>query len=301
MREDAKILQPLAATLKYLILVAGAFIMVFPFIWMIIASLMTAGEIQLRPPVWLPAEPQFQNYTALPQKLPIARLYFNSLFTSALIVFGVLLSSSLAGFAFAKYRFPGRELLFYLILATMMIPFFVTLIPVFFIVRQLGWIDTYQGLVVPGLTSAYGIFLMRQFIITLPDELIDAARIDGASEPRIFWRIIVPLVQPALATLGAFAFIGAWNNFLWPPARAQQPRPDDAAARHQLDAQPLRRQHQPADGWRRRLRDSNADRLHFLAALLHPGHRADRLERIKPHADTTLSRQRRKRLARCLA
>ena len=216
MREETPILQPLGDALKYLILVVGAFIMVFPFIWMIIASLMTAGEIQLRPPVWLPAEPQFHNYTDLPQKIPIARLYFNSLFTSALIVFGVLLSSSLAGFAFAKYRFPGREFLFYLILATMMIPFFVTLIPVFFIVRQLGWIDTYQGLVVPGLTSAYGIFLMRQFIITLPDELIDAARIDGASELRIFWRIIVPLVKPALATLGTFAFIGAWNNFLWP-------------------------------------------------------------------------------------
>ena len=216
MRDESPVMQPLGNALKYLILVVGAFIMVFPFIWMIIASLMTAGEIQLRPPVWLPAEPQFQNYTELPQKIPIARLYFNSLFTSALIVFGVLLSSSLAGFAFAKYRFPGREFLFYLILATMMIPFFVTLIPVFFIVRQLGWIDTYQGLVVPGLTSAYGIFLMRQFIITLPDELIDAARIDGASELRIFWRIIVPLVKPALATLGTFAFIGAWNNFLWP-------------------------------------------------------------------------------------
>ena len=98
----------------------------------------------------------------------------------------------------------------------MMIPFFVTLIPVFFIVRQLGWYDTYQGLVVPGLTSAYGIFLMRQFMITLPDELIDAARIDGASELRIFWRIIVPLVKPALATLGTFTFIASWNNFLWP-------------------------------------------------------------------------------------
>lgn len=216
MTEQSSPLQPLAVTLKYLILAAGAFIMVFPFLWMIIASLMTAGEIQLRPPVWLPAEPQFSNYSDLADSIPMGRLYFNSLFTSGLIVFGVLLSSSLAGFAFAKYRFPGRELLFYIILATMMIPFFVTLIPVFFIVRQLGWIDTYQGLVVPGLTSAYGIFLMRQFIITLPDELIDAARIDGASELRIYWRIIVPLVKPALATLGTFAFIGSWNAFLWP-------------------------------------------------------------------------------------
>ena len=216
MRDHPSILQPFGIALKYLVLAAGAFIMVFPFVWMIIASLMTAGEIQLRPPVWLPAAPQFSNYSDLAQSIPMGRLYFNSLFTSGLIVFGVLLSSSLAGFAFAKYRFPGREFLFYLILATMMIPFFVTLIPVFFIVRQLGWIDTYQGLVVPGLTSAYGIFLMRQFIITLPDELIDAARIDGASELRIFWRIIVPLVKPALATLGTFTFIGSWNAFLWP-------------------------------------------------------------------------------------
>ena len=217
MKDDAATAIQLAgSTIKYLVLAVGAVIMVFPFIWMIIASLMTAGEIQLRPPVWFPAVPQINNYTELPEKVPLLRLYFNSIFTSGFIVFGVLLSSSLAGFAFAKYRFPGRDFLFYLILATMMIPFFVTLIPVFFIVRQLGWYDTYQGLVVPGLTSAYGIFLMRQFMITLPDELIDAARIDGASELRIFWRIIVPLVKPALATLGTFTFIASWNNFLWP-------------------------------------------------------------------------------------
>ncbi len=216
MADETTLPQRAGSALKYVVLAAGAFVMVFPFVWMINASLMTAGEIQLRPPVWLPAEAQFNNFAELPEKIPIARLYFNSLFTSGLIVTGVLFSSSLAGFAFAKYRFPGRELLFYLILATMMIPFFVTLIPVFFIVRQLGWIDSYQGLVVPGLTSAYGIFLMRQFMVTVPDELIDAARIDGASEPRIWWRIVVPLVKPALATLGTFTFIGAWNSFLWP-------------------------------------------------------------------------------------
>ena len=215
-KDEKSLLQSTGNALKYLVLVGGAFVMVFPFVWMMIASLMTAGEIQMRPPVWLPAAPQFSNYGELARSIPIGRLYFNSLFTSGIIVLGVLLSSSLAGFAFAKYRFPGRELLFYLILATMMIPFFVTLIPVFFIVRQLGWIDTYQGLVVPGLTSAYGIFLMRQFMVTVPDELIDAARIDGASEPMIYWRIVIPLVKPALATLGTFAFIGAWNNFLWP-------------------------------------------------------------------------------------
>ncbi|MDE2819739.1 MAG: carbohydrate ABC transporter permease [Chloroflexota bacterium] len=215
-KDEHSLPQSAARALKYLVLAGGAFLMVFPFVWMMIASVMTAGEIQMRPPVWLPAQPQFDNYSELARSIPIGRLYFNSLFTSGIIVLGVLLSSSLAGFAFAKYRFPGRELLFYLILATMMIPFFVTLIPVFFIVRQLGWIDTYQGLVVPGLASAYGIFLMRQFMVTVPDELLDAARIDGASEPMIYWRIVIPLVKPALATLGTFTFIGAWNNFLWP-------------------------------------------------------------------------------------
>src|SRR5690606_8845079 len=125
-------------------------------------------------------------------------------------------TSSIAGFAFAKYQFPGKDVLFYLILATMMIPFFITLIPVFYIIRQLGWINSFQGVAVPAMFSAYGIFLMRQFIIGIPDELLDAARIDGASEPLIYWRIILPLVKPALATLGTFTFISSWNSFLWP-------------------------------------------------------------------------------------
>jgi multiple sugar transport system permease protein len=148
--------------------------------------------------------------------LPLGRMYLNSIIVTGLTVVGVLFTSSLAGFAFAKYQFPGKEILFYAILATLMIPFFVTLIPVYYIVAQLGWIDRREGLIVPGLISAYGIFLMRQFIVGVPDEYIDAARIDGASEPLIYWRIILPLVRPALATLGTFTFIGSWNAFLWP-------------------------------------------------------------------------------------
>ena len=201
---------------KYLILIVGAVVMLMPFFWMVNASMMSAGEIQAQPPVWFPANPQINNYTELLDTIPLGRQYLNSFIVTSLTVIGVLFTSSLAGFAFAKYQFLGRELFFYAILATMMIPFFVTLIPVFFIVRQLGWIDTYQGLVIPGLTSAYGIFLMRQFIITIPDELIDAARIDGASEPVIYYRIILPLIRPALATQGTFNFIGSWNSFLWP-------------------------------------------------------------------------------------
>jgi multiple sugar transport system permease protein len=201
---------------KYTILVGVAFMLVFPFAWMIDSSLMTTGEIQSRPPVWLPKTPQFNNYPELLDNLPFGRFYLNSLIVTGATVCGVLLTSSMAGYAFAKYQFPGRQLLFFAILATLMIPFFVTLIPVFYIVRQLGWIDNYKGLILPGITSAYGIFLMRQFIYGIPDELIDAARIDGASELRIYWRIVLPLAKPALATLGTFVFIGSWNSFLWP-------------------------------------------------------------------------------------
>jgi len=206
----------LGTTLRYVLLIGGAILMLFPFVWMVDASFMTSSEIQARPPVALPAEPQIQNFPLLLDVLPFGRLYLNSAIVTLGTVLGVLMTSSIAGFAFAKYEFPGREILFYIILATMMIPFFVTLIPVFFIVRQFGWIDSYQGLILPGVTSAYGIFLMRQFIQGIPDELLDAARIDGAPEPMIYWRVILPLIRPAMATLGTFVFIGAWNNFLWP-------------------------------------------------------------------------------------
>ncbi len=209
-------LSTLGSAVKYTILVVTAALLVFPFVWMIDASLMTSGEIQSRPPVWLPKTPQFSNYPELLDNLPLGRFYLNSLLVTGATVIGVLLTSSLAGYAFAKYQFPGRSFLFYLILATLMIPSFVTLIPVFFIVRQLGWIDNYLGLILPGISSAYGVFFMRQFIYSIPDELIDAARIDGAAEILIYWRIILPLTKPALATLGTFVFIGAWNSFLWP-------------------------------------------------------------------------------------
>jgi multiple sugar transport system permease protein len=203
-------------TAKYAVVIFGALVMVTPFLWMMNASLMTSQEIITQPPVWLPASPQFQNFPELLDVLPFPRLYLNSAIITGATVLGVLFTSSIAGFAFAKYQFPGKDILFYLILATMMIPFFITLIPVFYIIRQLGWINSFQGVAIPAMFSAYGIFLMRQFIMGIPDELLDAARIDGASEPLIYWRIILPLVKPALATLGTFTFISSWNSFLWP-------------------------------------------------------------------------------------
>lgn len=203
-------------TLKYLILALAGAWMLLPFFWMFSASLMTSQEVTRLPPPLLPAQLQWHNYADVARAVPLGRAYLNSLLVTSLTVLGILFTSSLCGFAFAKYDFPGRDTLFVLILASMMIPFFVTLIPVFYIVKQLGWLNNYAGLILPGVVSAYGIFMMRQFILDIPDELLDAARIDGASEFRIYWQIILPLSGPALATLGSFNFIGSWNAFLWP-------------------------------------------------------------------------------------
>jgi multiple sugar transport system permease protein len=206
----------MGTALKYLLIVAGAMIMVIPFAWMISASLMTPQEISARPPVWIPAEPQWENYVNVSQVVPMLRMYINSLLVTSATVLGILFTSSLAGYTFAKFEFPGRDVLFVTTLATMMIPFFVTLIPVFYIVKEFGWLNSYTGLIIPGIVSAYGIFLMRQFMLDLPNELLDAARIDGASEFAIFYRIVIPLSMAAMATLGTFTFIGTWHIFLWP-------------------------------------------------------------------------------------
>ena len=202
--------------LKYLVLILAGAWMLLPFFWMFSSSLMTSLEITRLPPPLLPAQPQWFNYVDVARAVPLGRAYINSMLVTALSVLGILFTSSLCGFAFAKYNFPGRNVLFMLTLASMMIPFFVTLIPVFYIVKQLGWLNNYAGLVMPGIVSAYGIFLMRQFMLDIPDEFIDAARIDGAGEFRIYWQIILPLSGPALATLGSFNFVGSWNAFLWP-------------------------------------------------------------------------------------
>jgi len=213
----------LGQVLKYGALILLSIWMLLPFYWMISASLMTSKEIIQMPPPLVPELPQWHNYVRVTEVVDLGRSYLNSVLVTALTVVGILFTSSLAGFAFAKYQFPGRDVLFAMILATMMIPFFVILIPVFYIVKQFGWTNNYFGLIMPGLVSAYGIFMMRQFILTLPDELLDAARIDGANEFRIYWQIILPLTGPALATLGVFNMISVWNSFLWPLLIAQSP------------------------------------------------------------------------------
>ncbi len=202
----------------YLFLTVGCLVTLLPFVWMILGSFKTSGEIIRIPPSFWPENPTFDNYRTIlsDPKLPLARFYANSLFVSISVVALVLFTSSLAGFIFAKYEFFGKNILFGFILATLMIPFQVLMIPSYLILVRLGLIDSLWGLVIPGATSAFGIFLMKQFIQGLPNELLDAARIDGSSEWGIYWRIIVPQVGPALATLGILTFMGTWNSYLWP-------------------------------------------------------------------------------------
>jgi multiple sugar transport system permease protein len=202
--------------LTYAVLVAGGLTMLLPFLWMVSTSLMDEFEVFSWPPRLLPAVPHWSNYPQALTALPFGRFFLNSALMSAGIVSGQLLICSLAGYAFARLRFPGRDRLFLLFLAHLMVPVIVLLIPRFLIVSLAGGVDTYWGLIVPELVSVYGIFLMRQFFLTLPGDLEDAARIDGASEFQIWWRIILPLSKPALATLGVFAFVSTWQSFLWP-------------------------------------------------------------------------------------
>jgi multiple sugar transport system permease protein len=148
--------------------------------------------------------------------IPLGRMYLNSIFTTCTITVCILLTSSMAGYALAKFTFRGRETLFFIILSTMMVPFFVLLIPLFFIVNKLGWLDSYIGLIAPNAVTAFGIYLVRQFSLGIPSEIMQAARIDGASEWKIYYRIIVPLQATTLAALGIFAFVYQWDSFLWP-------------------------------------------------------------------------------------
>jgi multiple sugar transport system permease protein len=216
--EAATIRRRLGQGFIYLLLISGCLVTLLPFIWMILASFKTSGEIIRLPPTLWPENPTFANYQTIltDPKLPILRFYLNSLFVAGSNVTLVLFTSSLAGFIFAKYRFFGQKAMFGFILATLMIPFQVTMIPGYLLLVKLKLIDSLWGLVVPSAVSAFGIFLMKQFIESLPNELLDAARIDGSSEWRIYWRIVLPQVGPALATLGILTFMANWNSYLWP-------------------------------------------------------------------------------------
>jgi multiple sugar transport system permease protein len=201
---------------KWIALIGGAVLVLLPFAWMIGTSFKPESDVFGYPLRLQPTHPTFSNYVDIWHQLPFARLLLNSvIFAGGVTVISVFFDS-LAAYALARLRFPGRTIAFYLVLATLMVPFQVTLIPLFNLVFQLHWLNTYQGLIVPRATSAFGIFLLRQFFISIPRELDEAARVDGASEWHIYWRIMLPLAKPALATLAVFYFMNNWNDFLWP-------------------------------------------------------------------------------------
>ena len=198
----------------YTVLIVGAFIMISPIVWMSFSAFKSEAEINIFPPTLLPREPSLQSLKKAWAR--VGPFLLNSVFVTGVSTPISVLTSVLVGFVLSKYEFRGRNLIFYGILSTMMLPGTVLLIPNYQIVIWLGWINTYAALIVPGAFSTFGIFMMRQFMHTVPDELLDAARIDGASEPRIFAQIVIPLVKPALAMLSIFQFMGVWNAYFWP-------------------------------------------------------------------------------------
>ena len=174
---------------------------------------MPLSEVIKVPPIWfVPAKYSLNNYIEVWGRVGFSRFFFNSVFVAFTITFGQLLTSSMAGFAFARYQFPGRTVIFILILSTLMIPFQVIMIPLFIMMARLHLVNTYWGMIIPAIVTPFGIFMMRQFMLGVPKPLLEAARIDGASEPYIFSRIMLPLCKPAIAALAIFAFLGSWDN-----------------------------------------------------------------------------------------
>lgn len=204
-----------AITANILVLIAAA-IGVVPYLWMVSSSLRTLDNMFAIPIQWIPYPVNWRSYLLAWQAQDFTRYFFNSAVVSIAITAGNLLLCSLAGYSLAKFRYFGRGLLFILILSTMMLPLEVTMVPLFLIVKRLDWQNTYQGLIVPFLVDGFGVFLMRQYILGIPKDLIDSARIDGASEFRIFWQIVLPLCKPALVALGVFTFREAWDMYIWP-------------------------------------------------------------------------------------
>jgi multiple sugar transport system permease protein len=207
----------LAIALAFIVLTIGAATMAMPFLWMVSTSLKNLAEAQAFPPEWIPSNPRWGNYREIFERVPFARFIMNSVKVTVLGVLGQVLTTSMAGFAFARLRFRGRDFLFILLLATLMIPPQVTLVPQYLIFRELGWVNTHTALIAPfWLGGAFGTFLMRQFFLSIPQDLVDAARIDGCTPLRIYWQIFLPLSLPALATLAVFTFLSRWNDLLGP-------------------------------------------------------------------------------------
>ena len=203
-------------TMTYIVLSLFGITMLFPFIWMLSTSLKDPSQVFTSTMQLWPKPFVFKNYIDAWKVIPFGQFYFNSMLVALCVTVGQVVTSSMAAYAFARLKFAGRDKLFMGYLATMMIPYMVTTIPVFVLIKELNWLDTYKALILPSMFTAYGTFMLRQFFMTLPSELEDAAKIDGCSFWRIYWQIIIPLSKPALATLATFTFLANWQSFIWP-------------------------------------------------------------------------------------
>ena len=209
--------QRIKRAVSYLVLVVGSLLFLIPLFWQVSTSLKTSLDTMRYPPVWIPSPPQWQNYLTLLDRFPFALYARNSVFITTLVITGTLLSNSLAAYGFARLHMPGRDLIFLVLLSTLMLPSTVLIIPQFVIFQRLHWTNTYNPLIIPAFFgNAFYIFLLRQFFMTIPRELEDAARIDGAGYLRMYAQIILPLAKPALLTVALFTFIATWNDFFGP-------------------------------------------------------------------------------------
>lgn len=208
--------QLIKKTILYIVIIIGAVISIFPFYWMFIGSTNSSGEIFSNPPKFIPGDQFFVNWQNINQSVDILKVTFNSIFIATTFTVLSLFITSIAGYAFAKFKFRGRNFLFFVLLMALMIPYHVTLIPLFEMFVALDWLNTYQAVILPQLAYPFAIFLMRQNMKGLPDSLIEAARVDGAGEFRIFFTIALPAMKPALAAVAIYLFMFQWNNFLWP-------------------------------------------------------------------------------------
>jgi multiple sugar transport system permease protein len=204
------------AVLLHAALIAAAALTLAPLAWMVSASFMPAGEANVLPPRLVPSAPTLEHYRVLFTRLDLARFFLNSALVAVVSTLLSLLLNGMAGYAFAKLRFPGRERLFRALIVGLVIPVQVGMLPLFLMLKALGLVNTYAGVILVGISSIFGIFMIRQYALGIPDDLLDAARVDGAGEGRIFWRIVLPVLRPILATLAVFTFMTTWNDFMWP-------------------------------------------------------------------------------------
>jgi len=208
--------RPLKSFLLHAALVAGALLTLFPLFWMLSASFMANGEATTFPPHLIPHAATLDQYRQLFTRLSLGRAFFSSAFVASMVTIFSVLFNSMAGYAFAKLRFGGRDRLFGVLLAALVIPPQVGMLPLFLLMKQLHLVNSYWGAIIPSLATVFGVFLIRQFMLDVPQELLEAARLDGASELRIYWSVVLPLARPILATLATFMFMSTWNDFMWP-------------------------------------------------------------------------------------